>query len=187
MTLPSIFLSRSESNLERREVHLTDLLYCRNKVNRRTENHYVILGKLVHFGLENTLLATARCGVKIEQEKAVKVQVENEEWTVHYTPDVVINGKTKVIAEVKYVNRLPRTPHLHHEIQVQLYAGLEEASVAVLMYISPYGSRFFYFFTVPTRSQALSLIAELIETWEKEVPRWEWECKYCKACRGEKE
>lgn len=173
-------------------VYVTDLTSCSHKrVLRRNYpllsfrfEPQMILGDLVHLGLESTLT-----GIKHERGRWVaevevnqEYEVEGEFYRLKGRADLVYyeDEEPSVVVEIKTSRDLPdNKPLEHHILQLQVYMNVLGASRGFLVYVTP--ERLVEF---PIEKSSIDIKALLRETVENaRRPRYEWECRYCPYSR----
>ncbi len=178
------------------EVHVSSLVVCPLKwfyakkypdiaVAQQFQG-YLILGKLVHLGLQRVLekpgLIHGAKRVLFEVEAEKKVSVEHRGLTLIYTikgrADMLVEtiSGERIVVEVKTAKGDYGIPHKHHELQLRIYMNMLSAEKGVLLYITP-DRVTEYHVTGPLGDLELkSLIKGFLD---RKGPAWDWECLRC--------
>lgn len=82
------------------------------------------------------------------------------------------------VIEVKFTDRLDKTPRVHHIEQVRLYLWLTKGFRGKLLYISPDGWREYFVSGTPDTEEVADYVYKLVNGMVP-APKWKWECKYC--------
>lgn len=167
-------------------VYVTDLTSCSMKRIMRIRYPLlsfrfeppIILGELVHTGLEKILMDK---GWKAEVQVEKRVNIDGTEYLLKGRADLVKysqddESKAEEIVEIKTGRDLPlNAPHEHHALQLRIYLDLFGAKKGYLVYITP--ERIVEFSVDPEPVDIETLIRETI--YNERAPRYEWECRYC--------
>ena len=178
-----LFLRDEElKHIEKREenvVYVTELVECPMKrVFRKdlwyfeTTNPSLILGRLVHEGLEK-LLKQIFPNHNIQTE--VEVEKQYGELKIRGRIDAIIDD---VIVEIKYMRGIKgELPLEHHKLQLRIYKWMTGKRKGIILYITPDGIKE-YKDDKPVNNAEIMQIIE-----RNEIPRYDWECKYCAFSR----
>jgi len=120
----------------------------------------IILGELVHLGVENFLQAGNVAYKVLDDIKAI----------VCGSPDFMYNGYP---VELKYQRYPVKNPKEHHLLRIRIYMWLLDVSTGYLFYITPKKISEFEITEPLTDDEVRSLIIS------DNSPRWSWECKLC--------
>lgn len=163
---------------EGKTVYVTDLVRCSLKrdfevrypelVYPMNFNPSIILGDLVHIGLEKLLTELKWC------DGEVRAEVEGErkvgEWTVKGRIDAMAGGFG---VEIKSAKSDMSIPHRHHILQCEIYNWLFDLPKTYLVYITPNRVADYEITGRKSDEEVASMIAS------KKAPMWDWECGYC--------
>ncbi len=168
-----------------RIVYVTDLVTCSHKrVLRRLYpligfrfEPQLVLGDLVHRGLQSLLGAEEGWRSEVEVEKTY--DIDGETYVVKGRADLVHyngGGQPDLVVEIKSARDLPENnPHRHHVEQLQIYMSLLGVDRGLLVYVTP--ERLVEF---SVSGGGVGVEARLRETLaDVSHPRYEWECRYC--------
>ena len=180
------FREKLRDMINPRVVYVTDLVSCSHKRVMRRQfpllafrfEPALVLGDLVHAGLESLLAGDDGWDVEVELEK--RYSMEGEEYVVKGRADLVkrrVDGAVEAVVEIKTARDLPEgRPHQHHLEQLRIYMELLGAPRGVLVYITP--ERLLEFHV--ERGTGIDIEARLRETLHDSArPRFDWECRYC--------
>ena len=149
---------------------------------------YLILGKLVHIGLQRLLRELYDSGrlsgfkvlgVEVDLEKSINI--ENGDFPVI----VKIKGRADLIVEKdgsKYVVEIKTSksdfniPAEHHVLQLKIYMNLASVEKGLLLYITPDRITEYYVNEAISDFELQNLVQEF---FKKKGPRYGWECNYC--------
>ena len=159
---------------ERDGIWVTDLIRC--PLKRDFERKYpelhkatvftpaMILGSLVHIGLQNILSSELNAEIEVRAEKQIG------EYTIVGRIDAVVG---RVGVELKTSRSDFDIPYEHHVLQAKIYNWLYDLEKTILVYITP--DRF----TEYAVNDRLSDDEILKLIFDKKAPKYEWECRYC--------
>jgi len=158
------------------EIWVSELCQCKAKSEFRrdlwfmeTDAPSLILGELIHRGLQGFLVSTFGTAIEVEVGKEFNGKV--------------IKGRIDALTEfevieIKYMRASKsELPLPHHVMQVQLYMWMMERERGRIIYVTPDG-----IFEI---SQSLKIndntVKMYLEQWRS--PKWDWECSYCAYSR----
>ncbi len=165
-------------------VYVTELVSCPMKHYLRKRyptlalqlnfNEKILLGKLVHEGIESVLHKIAQLMDNVEVEASVSKEINGV--TIVGRADIVMSD---AVIELKTTRSTKDLPHENHILQAAIYARLLDKSRAVLLYIVLNNDvRILEYDVDPISDEMLyQLVSELKE--KKPSPRFPWECNYC--------
>lgn len=153
-------------------IWVSELVQCRQKAEFSKQLFFVhgikpslVLGSLVHKGLELYLREELNAETEVEFEKEV------EEYRIRGKVDAIYKDS---VIEIKYARGLKdNKPYEHHINQLRLYLWLTELEKGKLVYITPDKLVEFDFSNPMSDDEVLMLI----DSWKS--PRYDWECGYC--------
>ncbi len=169
-------------------IYVTDLVSCSHKrVMRRSYpllsfrfEPSLVIGDLVHYGLEKLLQDAGGGGGVWEAERPVekRFNIDGVEYVLKGRVDLlyVVDGAPRVVVEVKTGRDLPgNEPLEHHKLQVQVYMEMLGVGEGYLLYITPERV-----VEHPVERANLDLEAMVRDVVYNRVrPRYQWECRYC--------
>jgi len=120
----------------------------------------IILGELVHLGMEN-ILTPAKSYYKV---------IDDLKVIISGSPDFIYNNCP---VELKYQRYPVKQPKEHHLLRIRLYMWLMDVSVGYLFYITPKKISEFQI-TQPLDDDAVRNLVTI-----EYSPRFGWECKFC--------
>jgi CRISPR-associated exonuclease Cas4 len=132
----------------------------------QTFNSRFVIGQLIEEALKH------RFEDVDEHAFTKEVTIDDECIVVSGMVDI-IEPKTSMPIEVKYLTSLESVPREHHVLQLQIYLWLVSKAKGELTYVSPQGVKSYSVNTPLTDEEIIQLIRE------EKTPRWEWECGYC--------
>lgn len=160
-------------------IYVSDLISCSHKRVFRIKfpelefrfEPYMILGELVHRGLEDVLRKKG-----FEQEVSIEktVEINGETYIVKGRIDA-FNDSDGVVVEIKTARSSQGIPHRHHILQIQIYMNMVDAKEGLLIYITP--DRILEYKVIKETIDIDELVKETIN--DAVHPRWDWECRYC--------
>jgi len=178
----TLLISRYEETVKKlkekkeNEIWVSELCQCKAKSEFRkslwfmeTDAPSLILGELVHRGLQGFLVSTFGGEVEVEVSK------EFEGYLIKGRVDFLT---TSEVVEIKYMraskNELPLP---HHVMQLQLYMWILNRKYGRLLYITPDGD-----FEIPMELKINDNTVKMyLQQWSS--PKWDWECNYCAYSR----
>ncbi len=183
------------SIVEANEVHVSALVQCPMKwfyrfkypdLARAQQYHaYMILGKLVHMGLQSLLMSLDNSefkviGVEVEAAKSINIERNGMPLVVRIKgrADMIIeDSQGRVIVEIKTARGDYNMPLQHHELQLRIYMNMLRAKRGLLLYITP--DRIAeYPVDKPLDDYELQrLVYEFYQ--RSKTPKFDWECQYC--------
>ena len=147
---------------------------------------YMILGKLVHLGLQGTVekfmseFGFRRVSVEVPLEKRINVDGPANLPTI-----ITVKGRAdilaetfdgeKVIVEIKTARGDYNMPSPHHVLQLRTYMNMANISKGILLYITP--DRIAEY-TVNNPLSDHELQKLITEFMQRKAPRYDWECQY---------
>jgi len=147
---------------------------------------YMILGKLVHFGLQKLLMELQEAGlldfkilgVEVELEKTINIERNGLPVIVHVKgrADIIAekNGE-KLVVEIKTAKGDYNIPAPHHLEQLRIYMNMAGAGKGMLIYVTP--DRIAeYPVDKPLSDFELQKLVQ--EFYSRKGPRYDWECQY---------
>ncbi|MCD6300882.1 MAG: CRISPR-associated protein Cas4 [Staphylothermus sp.] len=165
-------------------VYVTELVSCPMKHYLRERyptlmlqlnfNEKILLGKLVHEGVESVLYKIMQFGEDAEIEVPVTREVNG----------VVINGRADIVTsnaviELKTTRSTKDLPHENHKLQAAIYANLLRKPKAILVYIVLNNEVNILEYEVePLSDEQLSKLVDELKH-KSPAPRFPWECNYC--------
>jgi len=157
---------------DKNEIWVSELIQCKQKAKFTQEfpeimtiEPRLILGKIVHQGLQKFLEEKFEADIEVECSKEI------EEYIIKGRIDALTESR---VIEIKYAQDVVGgKPYDHHIEQVKLYMWLTGRMEGILIYITPKRLLEFTIQTPATDDQVLWLI----DNWRS--PRYDWECKYC--------
>ena len=156
---------------ERDGIWVTDLIRC--PLKREFEEKYpelhrasifapnMILGSLVHVGLENILSSELNAEIEVKAEKYIG------EHKIVGRIDAIVG---KVGIEIKTSRADIDIPYEHHVLQARIYNWLYDLEKTVLVYVTPDRFTEYCIEDKASEDEILKLIVE------KRAPRYDWEC-----------
>jgi len=149
---------------------------------------YMILGKLVHFGLQRLLLELQEAGmldfkilgVEVDLEKTINIERNGLPAIIHVKGRADILAERdgeKLVVEIKSARGDYGIPAQHHMEQLRIYMNLAGAGKGLLIYFTP--DRIAeYPVDKPLSDFELQKLVQ--EFFERKAPRYDWECgSYC--------
>ena len=178
-------LARREREEHRREegvYWVTDLVRC--PLKREFESAFpelaaqevfkpsLVLGRLVHMGLQAALKSEMGEGVEVEVEKSRDVVLpDGSKVELRGRIDAIVGKNVGV--EIKYARADIGIPLQHHVDQAKIYNWLFDLERTSLVYVTP--DRVTEF-KVEERADVAEVVERILST---EAPRYDWECTYC--------
>jgi CRISPR-associated exonuclease Cas4 len=168
-------------------VYVTDLASCSHKRVMRINypllsfqfEPQLILGELVHHGLQHILTSSGEGSWQAEVPIEEKLNIDGMEVILKGRADLVKydeNGVPVTVVEIKTARTLPEeAPLEHHVLQLRIYLQLLKAKQGILLYVTP--ERLAEYTVEPSPVDVEQLVRETI--YDMRVPRYEWECRYC--------
>ncbi len=170
-----------------RIVYVTDLAACSHKRIMRLNypllsfqfEPQLILGDLVHRGLQQILAANGDARWRAEVEVEREVDIDGDKVLLKGRADLVSydeDGRAETVVEIKTARSLPEeAPLEHHVLQLRIYMQLLGAKQGVLLYVTP--ERIVEYPVDPSPLDIEQLVRETV--YDMRIPRYEWECRYC--------
>ena len=180
------------------EIYVTSLVQCPLKFTyslkfpeiATAQNYqpYLILGKLVHYGLQHLLMELSRSdflkefklvGVEVECSKTISVDASNLPYIVHVKgrADLIVEKDgEKIVVEIKTAKGDYNIPSEHHVLQLRIYMNMLGIGKGLLLYITPERIA-----EIPVEKplddfELSNLVKEFLQ---RKGPRYSWECSYC--------
>ncbi|MET1129212.1 MAG: CRISPR-associated protein Cas4 [Thermoproteota archaeon] len=181
------FSERLRELADPRTVYVTDLVSCSHKRVMRLAypllsfqfEPYMLLGDLVHRGIQSLMVEMGRWRAEVSVEK--EVDVGGEKYKLKGRIDLVrfapSGDQAEEVVEVKTVRDLTRHeyPLEHHILQLRIYMNLLSVKRGLLLYVSP--SRIAEYEVEPADVDVEELVRQTV--YDEVRPRYQWECRYC--------
>jgi CRISPR-associated exonuclease Cas4 len=190
MIVERLYTSKLQDYLQHKKdedtLYVTDLVRCPLKV--RFEEQYkelamsevfapsMLLGDLVHSGLEDFLKREFNAEVEVEVEK--EIPVNGKTVKIKGRADAIIQqNNERIVVEIKSAKGDKGLPLEHHKAQLQLYLWLFNVRKGILIYVTPDRVTEYIIDQPADEVGVIRLTEETLRA--SKAPRYQWECKYC--------
>jgi len=135
----------------------------------------LVLGDLVHRGLEQWLQEKYGCETEVEVSR--EIEIGGTKYTIKGRIDALC-GDT--VIEIKYVRDIKSNqPFSHHVRQLQIYMWMTNRIRGKILYVSPARLLEYEVKSPVNEPQVAMMVEEYLIKPHNLTPRYDWECRYC--------